>query len=247
MAFWRVASGAQRHQVAIEGLYHGASAFLVGANPRVLQLDLRLLRLQGIYSMAINNAAILSEPNAVVMLDRPRCFNFNIFTNARILKLMDYIHRETDVEGQRLSRFPNTLFYDCDEQVVEDEFCADTGPMPGWRNTFFVALAALKQMGFANVYMIGCTFDIDKEKAYAYDHHLSDDLVDYNRKTYDQAVDRMKTLVPRIEDSGMKLWTCHERSGLDGIVDYIPYTSAISRCTRDGVPVIGNRIIHANE
>lgn len=246
MVYYRVHSRAQRHRVAVEGLYNGASAFLVGANPKLLELDLRLMNLPGVYSMAINNAAAVFEPSSFIALDQPRCFDFNILTNPRIMKFMSNHHSDLCVEGQRVCRFPNILFYD-EGEVTHEEFCQKEGDLPSWRNTFFAALCCLYQLGFSEVYLVGCTFDIDQQKPYAYKHDLSDNLIEYNRRTYDQAVDILKALAPKVSDSGMEILTCHEGSSLDGIIDYVPFPDAVGRAVRKAAPIRHNELYHSSE
>ena len=231
----------------LEGMFTGASAFLVGSNPALLNLDLRLMKMPGVWSLAINNAAIVVEPNAFIALDDAHCFNFNIFANPKIMKFLDYEWTDSNIEGERLCRFPNTMFFELTDRIQEEDFCTIEGSLVHWSNTFFTALHLLYRLGFSNIYMIGCVFDIDKEKQYAYDQKLSDELIKRNSNAYSDAVNKMRTLAPRLYDEGLDLCTCHEGTGLDGIVRYVKFEEAIGDVSRKSGSIVSNEIVHCVE
>jgi hypothetical protein len=179
--------------------------------------------------MAINNAAVVFEPNAFIALDTARCFNPNIFANPRILKLFNYRRHDDMVSGKRLGLYPNTLFFDLKDetQMMMSEFCALEGPLPFWRATFFTALAALYQLGFKTVNLIGCTFD---DANYAHAHPIGEDDKAVNENVMKETVELMSQLQPMLLDEGMEVRTCHLKSALDGICEHIPFHEALSEC-----------------
>lgn len=247
MTYWKVHSKARSTRLALEGLYQGTDAFLVGSSPALLDLDLRLLRLPGVFTVAMNNAAMVIEPQVFVCLDQSKHFNNNIFTNPRILKLINYSRHDNVVGGKLLRDFPNTLFFDLlgEDEMKMSEFCTLEGPLPFWGNTFFTALALMYQLGFRRVYLIGCTFN-NRLKSYAYDHDLDDrDRVD-NQDVYDDAVSKMAVLEPMLRDEGMEVITCHEHTALEGICHYIPFIDAINKCVKEATSLEFNEFIHTN-
>mgnify|MGYP000751875876 CR=1 FL=1 len=248
MPYWRVHSKARSHRVAIEGQYRGASAYLVGGSPRLLDLDLRLLRLPGCWTMAINNAAVIFEPDCFIALDTARCFNFNVFSNPRILKLINYSRHDEMISGRRLSHYPNTLFFNLDDEVKSPmwEFCRLDGPLPFWRNTFFTALAALYQLGFRQVFLIGCTFETNIG-SYAHQGEIRDSDRTANQELYDDTVDKLRQLVPMVRDEGMSISTCHPDSPLDGVVPYVPFEESVSRVVIDSTSVEFNDYKHVSQ
>lgn len=227
--FWRIASKARSVRVPLEGCFLGCTAFLAGGSPRLHEFDLRLLRFPGVWSMAINNAAMVFEPQAFIALDTAMSFNPNIFTNPRIMKLFNYARFDDRIDGKRLCHFPNTLFFDMkdESEMMMSEFCSLEGPLPAWKATFFTALAALYQFGFRTVNLIGCTFDI---LGYAHQHHGSEKDQQYNERVMKETVDSLKILIPMLSDEGMNVRTCHRKSSLDEICEYVPYDLALSEC-----------------
>ena len=248
MTFWRVHSKARSTRVAIEGTYRGCHGFLVGGSPKLLGLDLRLMNLQGVWSLAINNAATVFESQAFICLDATQCFNYNIFTNPRMLKLFNYSRAIEEVDGRRLCHYPNTLFFDMrdETEMIMSEFCQQDGPLPFWRNTFFTALAAMYQLGFMTVYLIGCGFDIGPE-AYALPVDVNDSDKKYNADLYADSIEKMRQLVPMLVDEGMHVSTCHEGTGLEGICPYIEFEDAISDAVIASTSVSYHDIRHANQ
>ena len=227
MTFWRISTAARSVRVAIEGAYSGESAFLVGGSPKLLQLDLRLLKLPGCWSMAINNASVIIEPNAMIAVDTSKCFNANIFSNSRVLKLFTYSRHSEIISGKRLCLYPNTLFFDVQDetQLMMSEFCRLDGPLPFWRVTFFTALACLYQLGFKEVYLLGCTFDT---QGYAHGQEIRESDKTFNDEVHDETVKYLTALMPMLRDEGMLVKTCHENTALTGIVDYISFYDAVS-------------------
>lgn len=248
MTFWRVMSKARSTRVAIEGSLSGATAFLIGGSPRLLRLDLRLLKLPGVWSMAINNAAVVVEPQAFISMDASKCFNFNIFSNPRILKLLSYGRSFEVVGGKRLCQYPNTVFYDVQDenQMMMSEFCKLEGPLPFWRNTFFTAIAALYQMGVKDVNLIGCTFDTSGGD-YAHGKEIQEHQSSDNQVLYDDTVEKLKNLIPMLADEGMIVNTCHEGTKLDGICDYISFEDAISLVVTESTKIEIGSMPHVSE
>lgn len=246
MTWWRVATAARSSRVALEGFYGGSSAFLIGGSPRLLKLDLRLLKLPGIYTMAINNASVVIEPQAFIALDTSKCFNPNIFLNPRVMKMFTYSRHDEIVGGKRLCTYPNTVFFDVQDetQLMMSEFCKLEGPLPYWRVTFFTALAALYQLGFMNVYLLGCTFDAP---GYAHGHQQRDVDRAFNENVHEETIEYLKSLMPLLRDEGMKVVTCHQNTALDGICDYVSYHDAVSEVCLGANPFEFQRLWHPNE
>jgi len=226
----------------------GASAFLVGGSPRLLELDLRLMSLPGVWSMAMNNAAVIFEPQAFISVDMASCFNYNIFSNPRIMKMMNYSRHDNVVDGKRLCLYPNTFFFDAqtEEEVMMSEFCRLEGPLPLWRQTIFTAIAALYQLGFRRVYMLGCTFDVSGG-AYAHGKDITDDQKQRNQKQYDDVTESLRELVPRLSDEGMELSTCHDGTVLEGIAPYVSFTDAITQVVTEATSIEFNDYRHVAE
>lgn len=247
MTYWRVTSAARSTRLAIEGQYLGATGYLIGGSPQLLSLDLRLLKLPGIWTMAINNAAVVFEPDAFIALDSAHCFNFNIINSPRVLKFFNYSRSTEVVSGKKLCHYPNTLFFDLDQDdnMMMSEFCRISGPLPYWRNTFFTALACMYQLGFKKVYLIGCTFDTSKG-AYSHDSRISQLDIDHNQEFYNDTVDKIKQLFPMLSDEGLDIYTCHEDTALDGIVPHCSFEKSISSVVTECTSIEFNYYKHSS-
>ena len=112
MTFYRVHSRARSTKVSIEGLYDGCSGFLIGGSPSLLDIDGRMLKMPGVISVAINNAALIYRPDIMISLDSVETISWNLLSDARIMKMMNYNRSFEEVDGKRLCQYPNTLFFD---------------------------------------------------------------------------------------------------------------------------------------
>jgi len=180
--------------------------------------------------MAINNAAVLFEPQAFIALDVPSCFNPNIFSNPRVMKLFGYSRASDMVSNKRLCHYPNTLFFDMQDetQMMMSEFCRLEGPLPFWSVTFFTALAALYQLGFQKVNLLGCTFD---SKGYAHGHNGDEFEQIRNFDVMTDTVGKFRDLLPMLQDEGMQVRTCHAGTALDDFCPYVSYEGALTECS----------------
>lgn len=194
--------------------------------------------------MAINNAACVIRPNAFIGLDVAGCFNNNIFSDPCILKLMNYVRHDNEVSGRRACSYPNTFFFDVEDetQIYMSEFCRKSGPLPYWRNTFFTALAAMYQLGFETVYLLGCAFD----QNYAQDSRLSAVEIENNRRLYDDTVQKIRQLIPMVNDEGMQVYTCHQGTPIEDAVPFVPFDESISRVVTRATSVEFNIPEHVN-
>lgn len=198
--------------------------------------------------MAINNAAVVVEPQAFISIDAPSCFNWNIFTNPRIMKFFNYSQHAAIVDGRRLCHYPNSLFFDIQDEseMIMSEFCRLEGPLPLWGNTFYTALACLYQLGFKDIYLIGCVFE-NKSGDYAHGNQLTDEEREFNTIQYNGVIDNLKQLMPLLIDEGMSIKTCHLNTPLDGICDFIEFEDAISNVVTKSTSIAFNEIKHASK
>lgn len=248
MTFWKVWNKARSTRIPLEGNFAGCSGFLVGGSPRLLEVDLRLLKLPSCWSLAINNAAMIFEPDAFVAIDKVSCFNNNIFTNSKIMKFLNYSRSSELISGKRVCLYPNTFFFDMqnESEMMMSEFCRLDGPLPFWGNTFFTAIALMYQLGFKTIHMIGCDFDTSKG-SYAHGKDISRSNSRLNQEIYDDIVEKMKTLVPILKDGDLEVKTCHSNTVLDGICEFNDFVDAIGSVTRASTCIEFNDIKHVNE
>ena len=199
----------------------------------------------GVISVAINNAALVHEPDIMVALDSVNTISWGLLNNPRILKLLNYSRAFEEIEGKRLCYQPNTLFFDLlgEQDITMAEFCSPHGPLPFWRNTFFTALAAMYQLGFKKVYLIGCTFDASS--SYANRQQISDRARKHNESRYRELAEHLKTLLPMVKDEGMEVFNCHPDSPIEDVCPYVPYEDAIGEIVMQATSIPFNEFRHA--
>lgn len=197
--------------------------------------------------MAINNAAVVVEPQAFIALDAAKCFNYNIFNNPRVTKFLSYSRHSDIVGDMKLCQYPNTFFFDLAEKsaTMMSEFCSVEGPLPYWQNTFFTAIACLYQLGIREIYMIGCVFDTGVG-SYAHDQ-INSNLTSRNQRVYDDSVEKLGVLLPILRDEGMIIKTCHKDTPLKEICDYIRFEDAISKIVLENTSIGIGPMLHASE
>lgn len=247
MTFYRVHSRARSTKVAIEGLYEGCSGFLIGGSSSLLDLDGRMLRMPGVLSVAINNAAMIYDPDIMVALDSVDSLSWPTLTNPRILKLLNYNRSFEEVDGKRLCHYPNTLFFDLlgEQDITMAEFCQQQGPLPFWRNTFFTALAAMYQLGFKKVYLIGCSFDADQ--AYAHGNPIGEKARSHNKMRYGELVNHLKVLLPLVNDDGLEVFTCHKHGPIEDVCPYVPFEEAVGNIVTEASATTFNHFMHGKD
>lgn len=244
MTFYRVHSRARSTKVSIEGLYDGCSGFLIGGSPSLLDIDGRMLKMPGVISVAINNAALIYRPDIMISLDSVETISWNLLSDARIMKMMNYNRSFEEVDGKRLCQYPNTLFFDLlgEDDITMSEFCSTHGPLPFWRNTFFTALAAMYQLGFKRVYLLGCTFDSTQQ--YAHGESISKKAQDHNKSRYAELVEHLMNLLPLVKDEGMEVFNCHPDSPIEEVCPHITFEDAVGEISSRATSVHFNQFRH---
>ena len=245
LSFYRVHSKARSTKVAIEGLYGGCSGFLIGGGASLLGIDGRMLKMPGVISVAINNAALVYEPDIMVALDSVETISWSLLSDARIMKMLNYNRAFEEVDGKRLCHYPNTLFFDLlgVDDITMAEFCSPHGPLPFWRNTFFTALAAMYQLGFKKVYLLGCTFDASQP--YAHQREISAKARDHNAARYAEMVEHLKKLLPLVNDEGFEVFNCHQGGEIEDVCPYVPYEEAVGDIVSQATSTTFNNFRHA--
>lgn len=107
--------------------------------------------------------------------------------------------------------------------------CPDCGSTNTWgsRSCMLVAVRILYELGFKNVFLLGCDFRMEKGKAnYAFEQDRSSGSVRNNNNTYRMLNDRFDALQPLFQKIGYNVWNCYEDSGLKSF-PYKPFDEAL--------------------
>lgn len=221
--YYRFVNG-RRVAVDLDDIQSGA-AFLVGGSPSLESVDLGLLQRPGIVSAAMNNVAAFFRPTYWIGADSAGKYSKSILMDPSFMKFC-YLSKENDVIGDKMWQdMPNTIFLSTSE-CKPSRFFYKSRDFIWWRNVFLLALQVLYRLGFRTVYCVGCSFFID-DKPYFYETGLSDNEIEYNKRTYTMVLGQLTNILPFAKDTGFKIISCTKNSKLNDIVEHMAFEHAI--------------------
>lgn len=107
--------------------------------------------------------------------------------------------------------------------------CPDCGERDWWgsRSCMLVAIRILYELGFKNVFLLGCDFKMEEGKQnYAFEQDRSRGAVNNNNNTYRHLNWRFDQLQPLFQKIGFHVYNCYKESGLKSF-PYISYERAL--------------------
>lgn len=238
----------------LHDLYKDQHCFFIGAGLSLLQQDLSFLSSRGIISMAVNNiAAKTVKPNLWCCGDLPKSFHRNIWRDGTITKFIPSSNANLcfldDDKGTpakplagktantfqytRSSIFNHKLFLD--EDVISwgsEAGLNDSLGLPGCRSVMFPAIKILYYLGFKYVYLLGCDFNMQKDKSYAFDQYKHDGGVESNNKTYTILNKRLTALQPLFTSKNFNVFNCSPNSKLTAFPQ-LPLEQAIKNSRKN--------------
>ena len=233
--FYRYATeGGGRIPVDFDNMYRGA-CFLAGGAPSLADEDLSLLRKPGINLMAMNNTASLFQDCVDFWIggDKPKCYSERILKDPGMLKFAVISRRDIAVNGSIWKHMPSTFFFGTSDKFNVKNFLMPHRDFVWWKNTFYIALQILHRLGFRKVYLIGCSFQMKKEKQYSYDVNLTDQEQNWNKRVYGNTVDKMKGLKPTFDEAGFEIISATPDSLLNDIYPTMTFNEAIEDALKD--------------
>ena len=149
-----------KHLVDLQDLTSGSTAMLVGGAPSLREQPIELLENRGVFTMAMNNAALHFRPTAWVSGDRPQCYDPQILMDPTIMKFAPIPHAEVKIEDikRKYREVPNIYFFMQQDSVPWDEYLALRNTVPWYNNTIFVGIHILYQLGFRRIILAGSDF-----------------------------------------------------------------------------------------
>jgi len=199
---------------ALRGVLAGTSSFLVCGGPSAKQSPLEQLNGRGLFSLAVNNAAGMSQfrPQAFVCCDPPLKFHHSIWTDPGIMKFVPSIKmrgtrgnlRRKLPDGtfenmqRKVSDCPNVWGYKRETWFTPDD-CFFLQDSALWGNlnagvdrtglektvcTMLIAIRLLRYLGSRRVYLVGTDFWMEKENGYCFDQERTADAVQTNNDQF---------------------------------------------------------------
>lgn len=220
--FYRFAKNDVRLAIDLDNLFLDEACFIVGGAPDAKQFGECVWGMETprVPILAINNAATVVPATMWVGGDRPKCYSDSILMNPTIMKF-GVISRRHDKIGERpWAEHPNTFFFGTKETFNHRNLLNHNRDLAWWKNTFFIALQLAHRLGFREVYLIGCGFNITKEQQYAWETQLSEEEVAWNRRLYEKSVQQLRDLVPHFVEKGFKVVSCTPDSRANEFLSY---------------------------
>ena len=223
--------------VALNNMYRGATAFLVGSGPSLVDMDLSLFNRRGVISMCMNNSVSVIRPQLWCCVDSPTRWIEQLWPDPGILKFVPYEHmgqrtRRWDANGKLVASTPvghhPAVFgyklncrFNAATFLTEPTFnwgchanTADDAGVKSYRSVILPSLKMLYFLGFRTVNLVGVDFKMPYSQPYAFDETKSRGGVNYNNNMYKVLGDRFTRLKPHFEAAGMKIRNCTPNSGL---------------------------------
>jgi hypothetical protein len=252
--FYRYTKAAARIPADLDGMYDGETLFLMGGSPALRELPLDLLRKPGVITLGMNNLpCFFPSPKLWVCADKPLCFSPHIFTSPEITKFTMISRRGLEVPdtgGKRIMDCPNVFFFGAHERFTYKNFLDPGRDLVWWRSVFPIALQLAWKLGFKKVFLVGCSFNMNKRtgEQYAWKTKLTADQAQYSHNTYSRDVDRLRALLPTFARKGFEVISSTPGSRANEFLSYVPLAQAVEEALR-GKPVQSDTstLIHSSE
>lgn len=228
------------------GHYRGCSAFLICNGPSFAALDHSLLKKPGIMTLGMNNGAKTFRPNFWTCVDDPSRFLKSIWMDPYIQKFIPQAHFEKKIfDGEKweitktkVGDCPNVIGYRRNEKFVAERFLFEDTfnwgnhkNYGGGRSVMLPAIRILFLLGFRNVYLLGCDFNMTEESTYHFDEQRLKGAVNCNKSTYKRLqTEYFPQLKPQFDAEGFNVYNCYKDSGLK-VFPYISFENAVKEAT----------------
>ena len=201
----------------LSNTYMGKALFILGGSPELNRLPIYLLDEHRLPTMALNNVPyVFPRPTFWLTADKPPCYGSQFYHRTDIIKFARMDHHQCIVPGpphETLMHYPMVLFYDVKPgKYTEENFLDDGSDVVWWRSVFPISLQLAWRLGFRKVYLVGCGFWTSSDKPYAWDAKLTPPQRDYSQQTYNEDVDKLRSLMPLFKSKGFSVISCTPNS-----------------------------------
>ena len=228
------------------GSYRGASAFMISNGPSLLSHDLSLLQKPGIITYGMNNGPKTVRPTFWTCVDDPARFLKSIWLDPKITKFIPMATMEKrifdgdkwEMMDQKVGDCPNVIGYRRNEKFKADRFLFEDTinwgnhkDYGGGRSVMLPVLRILFLLGFRNIYLIGCDFNMSENNTYHFDEQRGKGAVNCNRKTYERLMkEYLPQIKPYLDAEKVNIYNCNPDSKLD-VFPFKDYNEAIREAT----------------
>lgn len=226
--------------VELEGLYDGCACFIVLSAPSLADANLELLR--GVMTLGVNNSWSIFRPRLWTCADPPGKFCAEGWADPSIMKLvpMQYAKAAIRYRNQwgeiipsaRTARdMPGTLFFQRNTTFEPADFLCQSSVNCGHtqqperegkpkderqtcRSVMIQALRLATVLGFRTIYLVGCDFQMNEAKPYAFDENKDDRSRRWNNTAYRRMSQMYADLVPYFDLHGIRVFNTTKGSKL---------------------------------
>jgi len=230
--FFRFDKGA-RIPVDLDNMF-SESCFIAGGAPSLLKENLELLKQPGVIVISMNNTASIVPTDIMVSADKTKCYSPRILLDPKIMKFSMISRRDLFVGNKKMKELPNMYFYGATEKHFNvHNFLSPYRDIWWIKNVMPITLQIAYRLGFRRVYLIGCGFKISKEEQYSYKMKLDDHQVNYNQRTYNSFVEKMKLMKPHFKEKGFEVISSTPNSLLNEFFPFVPFEDAVKEILKD--------------
>lgn len=232
------------NQISLARYTNNSNAFLVCGGPSLNFINPDVLKGPGRTVLGMNNVYPFVKPDIWLGLDKPDCYNRQLFWES-FIKIMRFDYRFEKTNNLDIVNLFNMFFIKVQQiqsplQVFTDrknyiEFA--------WqKNTFTVALQLLVWMGFNKIYIFGCDFDNSKQHYYN-NVVLEEQYKNLNTRLYNNLNEYLEWFSVTAEQYGINVYSCSPDSKINEYLEYKNYKTVITDIERN-IPH-GGQLLHS--
>jgi hypothetical protein len=241
--------------VSLDGMYKGASAFLVGSGPSLVKEQYNKLKMPGVLTFGMNNSAKIVRPNMWTCVDDPCRFLYSVWMDPSIMKFVPQASFEKPIwdstvkDGKQQWRLTKTKVGDCpnvfgyrrNEKFHAPRFFTENTinwgchrEYGGCRSVMLAAIRIMFILGIRRIYLAGVDLKMDEENKYSFAEGRTKGAIKNNQNTYNRMLtDYFPKLKQEAEKWGLEIICCNAESDLCKIFSHRSFEDAIKDVTYD--------------
>jgi hypothetical protein len=202
--------------------YQGKTVYLICNGPSFAKTYRDYLNNQNVLTYTLNHGIDSFKSDIWSFIDLPFLFRSKSWLDPKVLKVIPkhYLNEAIEIEGEYhiIKDFPNVVgvkAYACEKNSYElknDKVCIGE---KGTLSTFVMALHVCFFLGFREVYLLGCDFDMNNENPYWFKEKHKDDVVEWNNKVYVNLEEILLSMKKMFELNGMNVYNLNPESKLN--------------------------------
>lgn len=216
--------------VDLINIYKGSNVFLICNGPSFKDVNHDLLRKPGIVTFGVNNGGHVFRPNLWSCVDDPTRFMPSIWNDPTIMKFVPQAHFEKPLFDPKTNKIidrmvgdcPNVFGYRRNEHLIPEQYLFENTinwgnhkDHGGGRSIMISTMKICYLLGFKNVFLVGCDFDMSNKKKYFFDEDRSKSAINNNRNSYDLMNKYFSQLDNQFRKVGFNVFNVTEGSKLE--------------------------------